>query len=406
MTHVAIVGAGQAGLYVGSTLRQQGFSGRISLFGNERQLPYERPPLSKAYLLGQSTGDDLMLRGEAYYAEQNIELFTDSPISAIDSTRKVIIAGNNEVIYDQLVLTTGTRARTLAKEVGGTLEGVYSLRSLDDADKIQSALAQSNHVLIVGGGYIGLEMAAAARKQGLAVTLIEAAPSILQRVTGQATADFFRQLHQTNGVVLREGIGLKELVGESRVEHAVLENGETITTDCVIVGIGAIVNSELAEQAGIECDNGIKTDDFGRTSINDIWAAGDCTRFQLNGHSIRLESVQNAIEQATRVAQNILGANLPYQPKPWFWSDQYDVKLQIAGLQQGHNHVVVRPGEKSEHARSHWYYQDQTLLAVDVINEPRTYMIAKRLLEMDKSPDPAFIADPNADLKPLIKRGA
>ena len=403
MTHIGIIGAGQAGLCVASQLRALNFNGDISLFGNEGQSPYERPPLSKAYLLGKSQKDQIKLRGDAFYEEKRIGVFKALAVASIDPKEKTLSTREGMVHYDQLVLTTGTRARELPAEIGGQLGGVFSLRSMDDADRIHAAFGKARHVLIVGGGYIGLEMAAAARAHDIAVTLLEAAPRILQRVTGEPTADYFRSLHQSRGVTILEGARLKCLSGQSHVEHAILEDGETIDTDCVIVGIGAVVNDELAKNAGLDCENGIKTDVYGRTSNEFIWAAGDCTSFVLNGNRTRLESVQNAIEQGTRVAENIMGANRPYEPKPWFWSDQYDDKLQIAGLAQDYDQIIVRQAEKDAPARSHWYYRRNELLAVDVLNEPRTYMIAKRLIEMGKSPSPDMIKNPQTDLKPLLK---
>ncbi|MGB5868942.1 MAG: FAD-dependent oxidoreductase, partial [Albidovulum sp.] len=255
--------------------------------------------------------------------------------------------------------------------------------------------------LIVGGGYIGLEAAAVASKLGLEVTLIEAAPRILQRVAAPETSDYFRALHSAHGVTIIEGTGLDRLTGEGNVTGAVLADGREIAADLVIVGIGILPNSELAEAAGLAIENGIRTDAQGRTSDPAIWAAGDCASFPHNGGRIRLESVGNAIDQAEVVAENMMGAGKAYLAKPWFWSDQYEVKLQIAGLNSGYDRIITRKGEDT--AVSFWYYQGDRLLAVDAMNDGRAYMIGKRLIEAGRSSDPAVIADPAADLKALLK---
>jgi 3-phenylpropionate/trans-cinnamate dioxygenase ferredoxin reductase component len=256
-------------------------------------------------------------------------------------------------------------------------------------------------VVIVGGGYIGLEAAAVSAKLGLSVTLIEAAPRILQRVAAPETSNFFRDLHISHGVTILEGIGLDRLLGENVVTGARLADGRELDADLVIVGIGIIPNAELAEEAGLTIDNGIATDITGRTSDPSIWAAGDCASFPWQGGRIRLESVGNAIHQADTVAENMLGAGIDYHASPWFWSDQYDVKLQIAGLNTGYDRIITRKAEAD--ATSFWYYRGPTLLAVDAINDSRAYMIGKRLIEAGRSPEPAQIAAPETDLKALLK---
>ncbi|MEM1160334.1 MAG: FAD-dependent oxidoreductase, partial [Pseudomonadota bacterium] len=257
-------------------------------------------------------------------------------------------------------------------------------------------------VLVIGGGYIGLEAAAVASKLGLHVTLVEMADRILQRVAAPETSDFFRTKHTDHGVDVREGTGLVRLTGDGRVTGAELSDGTALEIDFAIVGVGIDPGSALAEAAGLEIDNGIKTDEMGRTSDPAIWAAGDCASLPYRGTRIRLESVQNAIDQADAVAANMLGADTAYVPKPWFWSDQYDVKLQIAGLNTGYDHVVTRAGDK-EGTFSHWYYAGETLLAVDAMNDARNYMIGKRLIEGGKSPAPEVIGDPATDMRGLLK---
>jgi 3-phenylpropionate/trans-cinnamate dioxygenase ferredoxin reductase subunit len=259
---------------------------------------------------------------------------------------------------------------------------------------------EGKRVLIVGGGYIGLEAAAVASKLGLNVTLVEAAERILQRVASPATSDYFRALHQSHGVDLREGCGLVKLTGEGHVSGAELTDGSTLDVDFVIVGVGIAPASKIAETAGLDIDNGIKVDAQGRTSDEAIWAAGDCASFPGADGQMRLESVGNAIDMGELVADNIMGADRSYEVKPWFWSDQYDVKLQIAGLNTGFDRVVVRD---TGSARSHWYYAGETLLALDAMNDGRAYMVGKRLIEAGKSPAPEVIADPESNLKALLK---
>jgi 3-phenylpropionate/trans-cinnamate dioxygenase ferredoxin reductase subunit len=252
---------------------------------------------------------------------------------------------------------------------------------------------------VVGGGYIGLEAAAVAAKKGLIVTLIEAAPRILGRVAAPETADAMRALHTAHGVTIREGLGLVRLTGDGRVNGADLADGSHIPVDFAIVGIGILPGDRLAREAGLVIDNGIATDAFGRTSDPAIWSAGDCASFVYKGSRIRLESVQNAIDQSESVAANMLGAGKPYLPMPWFWSDQYDMKLQIAGLNTGYDRVVTRISGAS---RSHWYFRGETFLAVDALNDPRGYMVGKRLLETGKQPAAEALADPATDLKSLL----
>ncbi|MCL4165900.1 UNVERIFIED_CONTAM: hypothetical protein GTU68_064458 [Idotea baltica] len=266
---------------------------------------------------------------------------------------------------------------------------------------MQNEFREGAHVLIIGGGYIGLEAAAVSRKLGLEVTLVEAAERILQRVACPETSDAIRALHTDKGVQILEAVGIDSLHGEERVTSASLSNGETLTVDFVIAGIGAIPNQQLAEAAGLDCTNGIVVDAHGRTSDPAVWAAGDCANLEFRGTRLRLESVQNAIDQAENIAANITGQITPYDPKPWFWSDQYDAKLQIAGLNLGYDSITVRPGDKGNDV-SHWYFKGDTLLAVDAINEPRAYMVGKRLIDAGRSADPARIMDTETPLKALL----
>lgn len=401
MSHVVVIGAGQAGASCVAKLRNSGFDGDITLIGAETALPYQRPPLSKAYLLGEMALERLFLRPASFYEENNITLHLGEPVTAIDADAQTVRLGDETIAYDELVLATGSTPRRLPDAIGGNLDGVFTVRDLADVDAMALKFAEGKHLLVVGGGYIGLEAAAVAAKKGLRVTLVEMSERILQRVAAPETSDFFRALHRSNGVEILEGVGLDRLTGDQHVSGATLSNGENLDVDFVIVGVGIVPAISLAELAGAEIENGIKTDKQGRTSVPHVWAAGDCASFPYRETRIRLESVPNAIDQAEVVAENILGAGKYYVATPWFWSDQYDVKLQIAGLNAGYNRVISR--KPSADAVSFWYYQDDILLAVDAMNAPRDYMIAKRLIEAGKSPAADVIANPETDMKALLK---
>ena len=402
MTHIVVIGAGQAGASLVAKLRSQGFDGQITLIGAEAVPPYQRPPLSKAYLLGDMAEERLYLRPAAFYVDHQIDLRLETRAEAIDAkARTVSLSDGSTLSYDHLALTTGSQPRTLPASIGGALGGVFCVRDLKDADAMAPAFTAGKKVLIIGGGYIGLEAAAVASKLGLHVTLVEMADRILQRVAAPETSDYFRDLHQSHGVDIREGLGLDRLTGEGHVSGAKLTDGTMLEIDFAIVGVGVTPAIALAESAGLATRNGITTNALGQTSDPHIWAAGDCASSIFKGETIRLESVGNAIDQAETVAINMLGADHPYTPKPWFWSDQYDCKLQIAGLNTGYDAVYMRMGDTSG-VQSNWYYKGDTLLAVDAMNDPRNYMIGKRLIEAGKSPSPAAITDPATDMKGLL----
>ena len=401
MSHVIVIGAGQAGSSLVVKLRNLGFDGEITLIGAETAPPYQRPPLSKKYLLGEMDLERLYLKPEAFYGENGITLRLGETVSKIDTDANAILVGGDTIAYDHLVLTTGSTPRCLPAAIGGTLGGVYVVRGLADVDAMAPEFGEGRHVLIIGGGYIGLEAAAVAASRGLKVTLVEMADRILQRVACQQTSDYFRDLHTSKGVKIIESVGLDHLVGEDRVTGAKLTDGTELDIDFAIVGVGIMPDIALAEAAGVEIDNGIKTDTHGRTSAANIWAAGDCASFPYKDTRIRLESVPNAIDQAELVADNIMGANKDYTAKPWFWSDQFDVKLQIAGLNTGYDDVVTRMGDKDGMV-SFWYYKGDKLLAVDAMNDPRGYMIGKRIIEAGKTIDKAAVGNPETDLKSFM----
>ncbi|MEZ7812232.1 MAG: FAD-dependent oxidoreductase [Paracoccaceae bacterium] len=401
MKKIVVIGAGQAGVALCAKLRASGFDGTLDLIGKETAPPYQRPPLSKGYLLGDMATDRLSLRAPSFYKDNDINLHLGKAVQGIDANSKKVDLGNRTLSYDALALTTGATARPLPAQIGGDLVGVYTVRNLHDVDMMRAEFVAGASVVIIGGGYIGLEAAAVAKKLGLDVTVIEMAPRILQRVAAKQTSDYFRALHQSHGVKIIEGVGIDRLSGEIRVASALLTDGRTLRADFVIAGVGIYPNVELAANRGLHIDNGIATDILGQCSDAHIWSAGDCASFIYQGQRIRIESVQNAIDQAENAAANMLGAAQPYEPLPWFWSDQFDCKLQIAGLNNGYDAVVARG--HSGGAQSFWYFKGEALLAVDAMNDPRAFMVAKRILAGSIGVDKAIVADETFDLKKLLK---
>lgn len=403
--NIIVVGGGQAALSLMVKLRGLGYQDRITLIGDEPDLPYQRPPLSKKYLAGEMPKDRLLLRQAAWYEKNRINLHLDNRVIAIDRKLKQIrLETGNVLDYDMLALTTGARPRRLPPEIGGDLPGVYLMRDLADADALKAVMTEGQRLLVVGGGYIGLEAAAEASKKGLDVTLIEMAERILQRVASKETSDYFRALHQQHGVTIRESLGLRGLTpGKTALIDATMSDGSSQASDLVIVGIGIHPNSELARDAGLDIElDAIAVDATGRTSDPAIFAAGDCAAFPLKGQFIQLESVQNATDQATLIAVNMLSERQTYEPEAWFWSDQYDVKLQIAGLNTGYDDVVCRKGAKAG-SQAHFYYAGETCLAVDAMNDPTAYNVTKRLLAAGLPLPKAMAADPDSDLKDLLR---
>lgn len=399
---IVVVGAGQAGSTLVQTLRAEGYSGPLTLIGEEPDPPYQRPPLSKKYLLGEMTAERLLLKPESFYADHDIRLITGQPVTAIDRIARTVTAGAETLPYGALALATGAFPRRLPETIGGALPGVHLVRSRSDVDRMAPDIAEGRHVLIVGGGYIGLEAAAVAAQRGMRVTLIEMAERILNRVACTETAAYLAALHREHGVDIREGTGLTRLDpgADGRVASAELSTGERLDIDMCVAGIGIVPDTRLAEAAGLRIENGIATDAHTRTSDPAIHAAGDCASFPHQGQRIRLESVQNAIDMAAHAARAMLGDPAPYCPYPWFWSDQYAARLQIAGLSTGYTRVVDRPGHRPG-GRSFWYFAQDRLIAVDAVSDPKAYMQGKRWIEAGHSPDPDALADPDRDLRDL-----
>ncbi|MEC9403942.1 MAG: FAD-dependent oxidoreductase [Pseudomonadota bacterium] len=378
---IVIIGAGQAGAQVAQSLRQGGFEGPLRLIGDEPHPPDQRPPLSKKFLAGEIGAEGLWLRPPAFFTTNNIDHIPNTRVVAIDRGAKRLTLANGDTLpYDKLVLATGTNARLLTLE-GADKKGVVTLRSIADVNVIRDILQKSSNVAIIGAGYIGLEVAAVAKSLGKSVTVIEAQDRPMKRVVSQAVSDYFSGLHKARGIELRLNTGIEAIEGGDSVTGVRLSTGETVPAELVLVAVGAEPNDHLAAEAGLEVDNGILVDGCGQTSDPDIFAAGDCTRFYSNRYqrSVRMESVQNAIDQAKAVAQALLGQEVDYDPLPWFWSDQYDIKLQIAGLSEGYDDTKV-VGSTQDNKFYVAYLHDGRLIAVDSINSPRSHMMARRVI--------------------------
>ncbi|MCC1495336.1 NAD(P)/FAD-dependent oxidoreductase [Alcanivorax sp. 1008] len=398
-----IIGASHAAAQLATSLRQQGWSGPIRMIGDEGGLPYQRPPLSKAFLCGEKDADSLIIRPSAFYEKHEIE-FIPGRVTAIDRVAKTLtLADGSEQHYDKLALCTGTRVIRLPIQ-GANLGGVHYLRTLADVEGIRRELPDSGRVVIIGGGYIGLETAASLRKQGIDVVVLEMAERVLQRVTAPEVSAFYQRMHSEAGVTIETGTMVAAFEGEERVERVVCADGRFYPADMVIVGIGVRPNSELADAAGLEIDNGIVVDEYCQTQDPDIVAAGDCANQwdPRSGQRRRLESVPNAVEQAKTAAATLCGEKIPQISLPWFWSDQYDLKLQMAGLNQGYDQVVIRGTADSGCSFAAFYFQQGQLIAADCINRAPEFMLAKKLLSQKQTADMTRLADEAIPVKQLM----
>ncbi len=398
-----IVGAGQAGGDLTTALRQQGYEGKIILIGDEPVLPYRRPPLSKAYLSGDIGEEALYLKPEAVYEKQGVEVRMGVEVTAIDREAHTVTLADGETIkYDKLVMATGGHARRLPLP-GAEKPNVHYVRTIADIEHMKTQFKPGNRLVIIGGGYIGLEAASVGIKKELNVTLVEALPRLLARVTGPELSEYYYNVHTRHGVDIRLGAGVEALEGGDLVEAVVLSDGTRIEADLVIVGIGLIPNTELAEKAGVAVDNGILVDLYCQSSDPDILAAGDCANHDHGflGRRMRLESVPNASEGARVVAATICGKQTPHNGVPWFWSDQYDLKLQMVGINQGHDQVVIR-GSMAEDNFSAFYLQDGVVISVDAVNRPKDFMVGKKLVAGRVKTDAATLSDESIELKSLV----
>ena len=400
MTGIVIIGAGHAAGQAAASLRQAKFEGPITIIGDEAHVPYQRPPLSKQYLAGTQLADKVYLRAEKFYTDKDIQLMLDTRATQIDPSTKTINLDNGETIaYEKLLISTGSRPRKLSIE-GSDLSGIHYLRTMDDVDGIRADVKPGANLVIVGGGYIGLEVAAVGIELGMYVQVLEMEERILQRVTTPEMSAYYHKLHTDRGVHIHTQTGVTGFSGNGSVEK-VLCGDESFDADIVIVGIGIIPNIEIAEEAGIHCDNGIVVDDHCRTSDPDIYAAGDCTNHPnpLMNKRLRLESVPNAMDQARVSTANMLGDDKVYAAIPWFWSDQYDLKLQMVGFSADGDSQVLR-GDIDTHQFAIFYLKDGKVVAADAVNSPKEFMLCKQLV--GKPADPAKLADPETDLKSLL----
>jgi 3-phenylpropionate/trans-cinnamate dioxygenase ferredoxin reductase subunit len=403
MSGIVVIGAGQAAGQAAASLRQEGYEGEITIIGDEAQAPYQRPPLSKAYLSGEVGLDRVLVRPENFYADKGINLQTGVRVESINRADKTIATSTGSTLsYDKLLIATGSRPRILNIE-GSDLEGLHYLRTVDDVDGLRTAMEAAKNVCIVGGGYIGLEVAAVAKKAGHNVTVLEMEDRILQRVTTAEMSEFYHALHTGRGVDIRVNTMVSGFAGENGRVTSVLCGDESIPADLVIVGIGIIPNVELAEAAGLTCDNGIVVNDHCQTSDPDIYAAGDCTNHPnpILDRRLRLESVPNAMEQARTACSNMLGGDKTYAAVPWFWSDQYELKLQMVGFSADGDQSVLR-GDKASNEFAVFYLKDGNVVAVDAVNSPKEFMVAKQLY--GKAVNEADLANPAFELKELLKQ--
>ena len=403
LENILIIGAGQAASQAANSLRQLGFVGRIRIFGNEGQPPYQRPPLSKAYMLGQMPAERLYFKASEQWEKDNIDLKIDEEITSIDAQNKTIKSkAGNQYEYDKLIIATGSKVRHLPAQ-GAQLAGVHYLKTIKDSDDLGAELDNAKNLVIIGAGYIGLEVAACAQKKGLNVTIIEAAPRILARVASSELSQFYENVHESAGVKILTQSGVSKINGTNKVESVTLSDGTNIDADVVLIGIGIIPNDEIAKAAGIICNNGIDVDENAKTSNPDIYACGDCANrvVELYGQRMRLESVHNAIEQAKLAAANIMGQNAPKLDVPWFWSDQYDLKLQIAGLAIGATQTILR-GDMAARKFALFHIDDENrILAIDAINSPPEFLVGKNLIAARAKIAPHILQDTNISVKEL-----
>jgi len=396
-----IIGASHTAAQLVASLRQFGWDGDITLIGDEAQVPYHHPPLSKGYLSGEKSEDDLLIRPHEAYKDANVTLNLGTRVTQIDRDKCEILTDKGETIaYDKLIIATGARVRELP--IPGTdLQGVFYLRDMADVTAIQATVKTAKRAVIIGGGYIGLETAASLKKLGLDVTVLEAMPRILQRVTAPELSEFYKRIHTEEGVNIVEDTIAAEISENGQGLSVTDKLGNVYEADFVIIGIGVIPNIELADAAGLNCGNGIAVNEFCQTTDDDIYAAGDVTwhyNVKYDRH-LRLESVPNTTEQAKVVASHICGNPKAYDSLPWFWSDQYDLKLQIAGLSEGYDDLIIRGDRAGSRSFAAFYFKGDRLLAVDAVNAPREFAMSRMVLGKGKTLDKTKVADESVALK-------
>ncbi len=400
---IVIIGAGQGGLQAAESLRSAKYDGEILLLGDELHAPYNRPPLSKAFLLGEATQDQLTIRQPAVFDKKRITLKTGLRVEGVDTQNQVLTSQDGETIeYEKLVIATGSRAR-IPPISNVDAKGVHSIRTLNDTLKIADEMKEVEKLVVIGGGFIGLEMAAVARKLGKDVTVVEFADRLMARVVSPAVSDYYKKLHEEKGCSILLNAGAEEIVQEvDKVSAVVLNSGERLEADMVVLGVGVLPNQELAEQAGLECEGGIIINNKGQTSDPNVYAIGDCSAQRLEGGDLRrLESVQNAVEMAKAAANDMMGIEKPFEAAPWFWSDQYDVKLQMVGLSQGFDEIVLR-GDVESGSFSYFYFSSGNLIAIDSFNQSADHMAGRKLLGSDNSLSAQQAADLEFNLRDAL----
>jgi 3-phenylpropionate/trans-cinnamate dioxygenase ferredoxin reductase subunit len=399
-----IVGASHAAAQLVASLYQEGWGGEIIVIGDEAQLPYNRPPLSKTFLSGDKTAEQLLIRPQAAYDKTGAKFLLNKRVINIDREAKIIrLDDQQELSYDKLAICTGARVRT-APIPGSALPGVCYLRTIADVERIKQYTHSRAKAVIVGGGYIGLETAASLSKLGMQVTVLEMAKRVLERVTSPEMSAFFTRVHQEEGVDIKTNVCVSKIIGDDKVEAVECADGSRIPADLIVIGIGIIPNTELAESAGITVENGIVTDEFATTNDPDIVACGDCANHpnKLYGRSIRLESVPNATEQAKSAAAAICDKQKAYSALPWFWSDQYDIKLQIVGLNQGYDQTIIRGDIEKDRDFAIFYLKDGILIAADCVNRVKEFTLAKKLVLNKTKVSPERFADESLKMDQIV----
>lgn len=399
-----IVGASHAAAQLAASLRQESWDGEILMIGEEPYLPYHRPPLSKTYLTDGKSAESLAIRPAAFYEKKAIQ-FQSGRVTAIDrAQKKLTLSDGQELGYDKLALCLGSRVRKVDLP-GCELEGVYYLRDIADVEGIKRHVGNDRNVVVIGGGYIGLEMAATLKHLGMDVVVLEMAARVLQRVTAPELSEFYTRVHREEGVPIHTGMAVTEITGDGQAEHVVCADGSEFPADLVVIGVGILPNMELADDAGITIDNGIVVDEFCRTDDADIVAAGDCTNHfnPIYGRRIRLESVPNAGEQGKVAAASICGVDKQSRSLPWFWSNQYDIKLQIAGLSAGYDQLVIRGDPQAARSFAAFYLKDGRLVAADCVNRPQEFMLSKKIIGEQRDVSAERLADESIAVKELMQ---
>ena len=403
MENLLIIGAGQSAIQCISTLKKEGYSGSITLVGEEEHLPYQRPPLSKGFLEDSVNKERLYFKKLEFFTENKVQLYLGLSAEKLEiDNQKVYLSDNSELEFDKLVFATGSRVRYLDFP-GSELKSIFYLRDLDDAEAIKKDLETSENLVIIGAGYIGLEAAAIAAKKNKKVTIIEMADRVMNRTVDPQISEYYLNLHESYGVKFHFNTSLETINEVSDSLEVVCSDGTEVKADSVLIGAGVVPNIELAEEAGIYCDNGIIVDEFGQTNFKNIYACGDCTNHpnKILKKNLRLESVHNAMEQAKTVASSVMNNPMEYSQVPWFWSDQYDHKLQIVGLSGDHDLVTMR-GTTNDAKFMLFYTKDEELIAVDAINNPKEFLISRKLVANKVKIKPKVISDLNTNLNDLI----